>query len=65
MDRKTDTLSVLFADMNFDDKAVARRFFHQITQVTRDWNRIEMDNDDFKKTEKKLLDMISEVSKDA
>jgi V/A-type H+-transporting ATPase subunit A len=56
---------ILFTDMNFGDQAEARRFFHQITQTSKDWNRTEMDSDDFTKTEKKLLDMISEVTKDA
>jgi V/A-type H+-transporting ATPase subunit A len=28
--------------MRFDDKAAARRFFQELTQVTKDWNRVPM-----------------------
>lgn len=56
---------ILFTKMNFNDKALARRFFHQITQTTKDWNRVEINTDDFKNTEKKLLDMLSEVTDNA
>ena len=32
------------ATWHFEDKDAARRFFHQLTQTTRDWNRVEMDD---------------------
>jgi len=48
--------------MHFDDKDAARRFFHQLTQSTRDWNRIEMDTDDFKQAQEKLEGMVAEVA---
>lgn len=57
--------NILFTNLDFTDKGEARSFFHKITQTTKDWNRTVMNSDDFKKTEKKLLDMISEVTKDA
>ena len=55
----------LAAQMEFSDKAAARRFFHQLTQTTRDLNRIEMDTDEFKAAESKLREAVSEVTKRA
>jgi len=54
--------NILGSRMTFDDKAAARRFFHQLTQTTRDWNRSELESDQFKKIETKLGEMVSEVS---
>jgi V/A-type H+-transporting ATPase subunit A len=58
-------LRILQADMKFDDKANARKFFHQLTQTTRDWNRIEMEAGEFKELQTKLENMVSEVSENA
>jgi len=55
----------LGAPMQFKDKAAARRFFHQLTQTTRDLNRVSMDTDEFKSMEAKLREMVSEVTKSA
>lgn len=55
----------LRARMKFEDKENARRFFHQLTQTTKDWNRISMDTDEFKKTRAKLEAMVAEVAEDA
>jgi len=55
----------LNAEMQFEDKEAARRFFHGLTQTTRDWNRIEMATDEFSKVEQRLETMLSEVSVDA
>jgi V/A-type H+-transporting ATPase subunit A len=51
--------------MKFTDKAAARRFFHQLTQTTRDWNRTEMEHADFQKIQAQLVKMIKEVTRDA
>ncbi len=53
------------SQMKLKDKAVARRFFHQLTQITKDWNRIDMSNAAFKETQKKLENMVKEVSANA
>ena len=53
---------VLESDMHFDDKASARRWFHQLTQTTRDWNRTTMDSDAFKDIQQKLETLLAEVS---
>lgn len=52
---------ILTTDMNFSDKDTARRFFHKITQLTKDWNRIEMSTEDFRKLETQLLTLASEA----
>jgi V/A-type H+-transporting ATPase subunit A len=51
--------------MKFEDKAEARRFFHQLAQTTKEWNRIEMAVDDFNAVEARLKHMVSEVSDNA
>ncbi len=53
---------IMTASLEFSDKAKARNFFHQLTQTTRDWNRVEMDSPEFKTLEKKLTDMVTEVT---
>jgi len=52
-------------EMQFEDKDAARRFFHQLTQTHKDWNMVAMDADEFKSTEDKLREMVSEVTKNA
>lgn len=56
---------ILRTTMNFHDKESARRFFHQLTQTTKDWNRVEMDSDQFKKLQAKIEQMVSEVAVNA
>ena len=51
--------------MKFEDKTAARRFFHQLTQSTRDWNRIAMEQEDFKQAQSRLEQMVSEVADNA
>jgi V/A-type H+/Na+-transporting ATPase subunit A len=55
----------LAAPMTFEDKEAARRFFHQLTQTTRDWNRAAMDTDDFGQLQSRLEQMIAEVKGNA
>jgi V/A-type H+/Na+-transporting ATPase subunit A len=55
----------LEARMAFDTKDTARSFFQRLTQTFRDWNRAEMESDEFKSLEKRLTDMVAEVSPDA
>jgi V/A-type H+-transporting ATPase subunit A len=56
---------VLKTKMTFADKAAARRFFHLLTQTTRDWNRIEMDAAEFAAVQTKLQTMVAEVTEHA
>jgi len=58
----TDFLKV---HMHFEDKAAARRFFHGLTQMTRDWNRVKMDSQDFKEIQTRLEKTVSEVTVNA
>ena len=58
-------LCVLDAKMNFADKDVARRWFLQLTSVTKDWNRVVQDTDEFKQIESRIDKMLSEVSEHA
>ncbi|MFT5240823.1 MAG: V/A-type H+-transporting ATPase subunit A [Candidatus Promineifilaceae bacterium] len=54
--------NILQTPLNFDDKEKARTFFHQLSQTTRDWNRVEMESPEFKTLEKKLAKMVAEVA---
>ncbi|MCK5851162.1 MAG: V-type ATP synthase subunit A [Kiritimatiellae bacterium] len=55
----------LQAKMSFTDKTTARNFFHKLTQISKDWNRIKMDDANFKKTQNKIEAMVAEVSENA
>jgi V/A-type H+-transporting ATPase subunit A len=52
---------ILAANLRFDDKSAARRFFHQLTQTTRDWNRVNMDTDQFRELESRIEAQFLEV----
>jgi V/A-type H+-transporting ATPase subunit A len=52
---------ILHNSLNFKDKADARRFFHQLTQTTKDWNITPFDSEEFKSLGNKIKDMVSEV----
>jgi len=56
---------VLRADMTFKEKEEGRSFFHKLTQVHKDWNRSEMQSEEFKKIEEQLRSMVAEVSGNA
>ncbi len=58
-------LAILDSPMPFERKDAARTFFHQMTQTFRDWNRADMDSDEFRSLERKLTDMVAEARKDA
>ena len=49
--------------MNFDDRDAARRFFHQLTQMMRDWNYSEWKSDAFNDIEKRIRDSLAPVRK--
>ncbi|MDE0838191.1 MAG: V-type ATP synthase subunit A [Kiritimatiellae bacterium] len=54
--------NILQTPLHFDDKEKARTFFHQLSQTTRDWNRVEVESPEFKTLEKKLAKMVAEVT---
>ena len=56
---------ILACPLQFDDKAVARRFFQDLAQVTRDWNRTPMDDPAFGELQGQITGMVSEVTGDA
>ena len=48
--------------MKFETKDAARKFFQNLTQVTKDWNRVAMGTDEFKALEEKIEKMLVEVT---
>ena len=56
---------ILKASMVFDDKETARRFFHQLTQTTKDWNRVDIEDPQFEELKNRLVNMVSEVTANA
>jgi V/A-type H+-transporting ATPase subunit A len=58
-------IGFLQVNLAFKDKTTARSFFHQLTQTTRDWNRTDMGSQEFKDTQERLENMVSEVTVNA
>lgn len=58
-------MDILNAELQFKNRDEARRFFHELTQTTRDWNRVPMDEDEFKALEEKIRQRITENNKNA
>ena len=56
------TTDFLRTPMSFKDKEEARHFFHQLTQIHKDWNRAALEDETFKDIEKKLRNLVAEVS---
>lgn len=57
--------SILKTPMSFDEKDVARTFFLKLTQVTKDWNRVAMDSQEFKEIEANITASVKEVATNA
>ncbi|MDR4506901.1 MAG: V-type ATP synthase subunit A [Candidatus Brocadiaceae bacterium] len=55
----------LRATMVFEGKDAARTFFMKLTQLTKDWNRLPMESDEFKKVEERLNTMVAEITNHA
>ena len=51
--------SILKTPMSFDEKDVARTFFLKLTQVTKDWNRVAMDSQEFKEIEANITASVA------
>lgn len=58
-------LKVLQARVTFPDKDAARRWFLQLTSVTKDWNRVAMETEEFKSLEGRMDSMLAEVTENA
>jgi len=56
---------ILVAKVFFPDKDAARKWFLQLTSVTKDWNRVAMDAAEFKQLEQRIDAMLAEVSENA
>jgi len=55
-------VDILRTPMKFADKEAGRHFFHRLTQMHKDWNFADMQNEEFKKLERQLLSTLSEVA---
>jgi V/A-type H+-transporting ATPase subunit A len=53
---------ILRTRISFENKDAARRWFHRLTQMTKDWNRLAMDTDEFKKMEQQVDHALAEVA---
>jgi hypothetical protein len=49
--------------MNFTDRDVARRFFHELTQTMRDWNCSEWKSNNFVELENRIETALCSVIK--
>lgn len=56
---------IVTAALDFPEKDSARRFFQTLSQVTKDWNRVEMDSPEFAALERRIHDMLAEVARNA
>jgi V/A-type H+/Na+-transporting ATPase subunit A len=56
---------ILNAKVFFPDKDAARKWFLQLTSVTKDWNLVLMDAAEFKQLEQRIDAMLAEVSEHA
>ncbi|MGD9873704.1 MAG: V-type ATP synthase subunit A [Kiritimatiellia bacterium] len=52
---------IMRTKMSFADKETARRFFQNLTQMTKDWNRHDMKSPEFKALEERIEKMVAEV----
>jgi len=57
--------SILGTPLKFADKALARKFFQTLTQVTKDWNETPREAPAFGEIEARLKQMVAEVTDDA
>ncbi len=58
-------MTIVETKMQFADKNEARRFFQELTQQARDWNRETQDSRAFAEFEKRIKDKIVEVRDNA
>ena len=54
--------NILKTPTNFTEKEAARTFFQRLTQVTKDWNRVNEGTPEFKDLEQRIAHMLTEVT---
>lgn len=52
---------ILDTKLSFKEKDSARTFFLKLTQITKDWNRVEFKSDEFKKLEEMIFNSVAEA----
>lgn len=58
-------VKVLRASLSFPDKNEARLFFQQLTQLTKDWNRVALEDPAFKTIETRIDELLLEATTNA
>ena len=53
---------ILRTPLHFEDKDAARRFFQSLTQLTKDWNLVPMDDPGFARHETRIAEAVEEVA---
>ena len=53
---------ILRAAMAFTDKTTARRFFQDLAQLAKDWNRTPLDDPSFERLQQQIQSMVTEVA---
>ena len=56
---------ILKTAMTFKEKENARGFFLKLTQITKDWNRVEFQSKEFKELEEQIFKSVAEVATNA
>src|SRR5574344_977294 len=56
---------ILKTAMTFKEKENARGFFLKLTQITKDWNRVEFKSKEFKELEEQIFKCVAEVATNA
>ncbi|HKI58609.1 MAG TPA: hypothetical protein VKA00_05250, partial [Trueperaceae bacterium] len=56
---------ILRTALAFADKDAARLFFQELTQLTKEWNLVRMDDADFQEIEARIIAKVAGVSADA
>jgi V/A-type H+-transporting ATPase subunit A len=56
---------IMRAPLQFPDHEAARRFFHTLTQTTRDWNRLDLESPEFRDIQDKIETLVEEATPDA
>jgi len=57
--------SILTTELGFHDKDRARFFFQNLTQSAKDWNRVSMEEEEFKAIESQIDELVAEACLDA
>ncbi len=53
---------IIGTGMKFDNNDEARSFFHKLAQLSKDWNLVAQDSEEFKVQEEKIDKMVAEVA---